>query len=72
MTNTRSKLINKIEKYLTSSGKSETAFGLAVINDGHLVRNIKAGRGISIDTADKITTFISENTIQQSINRKAS
>lgn len=37
-------IIDRIERYLTASGETATAFGRRVAKDGNLLRDLKAGR----------------------------
>jgi len=44
---------------------SDSAFGLAVLNDGHFIRNLKAGRRCWPETAKKVLDYIAKlNAIQ--------
>ena len=37
---------------------SATAFGIAALNDGHLVRKLRAGNSVMLDTADRIRAYM--------------
>lgn len=53
-------LLEAIEAFLARSGMSATRFGEVAANDRHLVRRLRAGKGITLATADKVRTFISD------------
>lgn len=50
--------LKKIERFLRESGMAETAFGRAVVNDGSLVADLRAGRSPSLRTVERVNEFI--------------
>ena len=52
MPGTTRDLLNDIEAFLVEFGVSPTEFGLAAINDGHLVKNLRDGASVTLKTAD--------------------
>jgi phosphopantothenoylcysteine decarboxylase / phosphopantothenate---cysteine ligase len=51
-------LLAEIEAYLARTGATATKFGLAAVNDGHLVANLRKGNGITLKTADKVRAYM--------------
>ena len=65
--NTRTELLAEIDKFINSNPNvSATRIGLEVANDGHLVHRLRAGRDITITTADAIRNYIAEKSKDQS------
>ena len=60
MTRSTDKLLADIEQFIADHAMSPTAFGAASLNDRHLVRRLRAGASVTLDTADKIRAFMSE------------
>ena len=54
-------LLKAIDDFLALHPEvSATRIGLEVANDGHLVHRLRAGRDITITTADAIRNYIAE------------
>jgi phosphopantothenoylcysteine decarboxylase / phosphopantothenate---cysteine ligase len=53
-------LLAEIETFLADSGLTPTKFGLAAINDGHLVANLRRGSSVTLKTADRVRAFMRE------------
>lgn len=51
-------LLEEIEVFLNRSSLTPTKFGLAAINDGHLVANLRRGQSITLRTADRVRTYM--------------
>jgi phosphopantothenoylcysteine decarboxylase/phosphopantothenate--cysteine ligase len=51
-------LLAGIERFLAASGMAPTKFGVAAVNDGHLVANLRKGHGVTLKTADKIRAYL--------------
>jgi phosphopantothenoylcysteine decarboxylase / phosphopantothenate---cysteine ligase len=51
-------LLAEIEAFLAESGLTPTKFGLAAVNDGHLVANLRKGNSVTLKTADRVRAFI--------------
>jgi len=60
MPGTTRDLLNDIEAFLVEFGVSPTKFGLAAINDGHLVKNLRDGASVTLKTADKVRAHMAE------------
>jgi phosphopantothenoylcysteine decarboxylase/phosphopantothenate--cysteine ligase len=58
MTATAKSLLAEIEAFLARTGASPTKFGLAAVNDGHLVTNLRKGHSITLKTADKVRAYM--------------
>ena len=51
-------LLSEIEGFLAESGVSPTKFGLAAVNDGHLIKNLRGGASVTLKTADKVRAYM--------------
>jgi len=51
-------LLDEIEEYRARAGIDKTNFGLAVINDGHFIRRMEAGRVPKLHTIDRVRAYI--------------
>jgi phosphopantothenoylcysteine decarboxylase / phosphopantothenate---cysteine ligase len=60
MPGTTRDLLNDIEAFLVEFGVSPTKFGLAAINDGHLVKNLRDGASVTLKTADKVRLYMAQ------------
>ncbi len=54
-------LLGEIEAYCRLSGIAESTFGKQVVNDGKLCARLREGKNVTLDTADRIRTFIHEH-----------
>lgn len=54
-------LLVEIEMYCRMSGIAESTFGKVVVNDGKLCARLREGKNVTLDTADRIRTFIQEH-----------
>jgi phosphopantothenoylcysteine decarboxylase/phosphopantothenate--cysteine ligase len=55
-------LLAEIEAFLASTGATPTKFGLAAVNDGHLVANLRKGHSVTLKTADKVRAYMAGRT----------
>jgi len=51
-------LLTEIEAFLADTGLTPTKFGLAAVNDGHLVANLRRGNSVTLKTADRVRAFM--------------
>jgi phosphopantothenoylcysteine decarboxylase / phosphopantothenate---cysteine ligase len=51
-------LLTEIEAFLARTGATPSKFGVAAINDGHLVANLRKGHSITLKTADKVRAYM--------------
>jgi phosphopantothenoylcysteine decarboxylase / phosphopantothenate---cysteine ligase len=58
-------LLAEIEAFLAETGLTATKFGLAAVNDGHLVANLRKGNSVTLKTADRVRAFIGERASAQ-------
>jgi phosphopantothenoylcysteine decarboxylase/phosphopantothenate--cysteine ligase len=58
MSTTASALLAEIEAFLAAGGLTPTKFGLAAVNDGHLVANLRKGNSVTLKTADRVRAFM--------------
>lgn len=61
MTRSTDQLLQEIEAYIERNAMSATAFGEASINDRHLVRRLREGGSVTLDTSDRLRAFMAEN-----------
>ncbi len=50
----------EIEAFLAETGLTPTKFGVAAVNDGHLVANLRKGNSVTLKTADKVRAHIAQ------------
>lgn len=65
MTTTAHRLLAQIEKFLAKTGMPATTFGVRAVNDGALVEDLRHGRRLRLDTADRITEFMASYRAQK-------
>ena len=58
MTQAAKALLAEIERFLASTGATPTKLGLAAVNDGHLVANLRKGHSVTLRTADKVRAYM--------------
>lgn len=58
MTVTAKELLAEIEAFLAQSGLTPTKFGVAAVNDGHLVAKLRKGGSVTLKTADKVRAYL--------------
>jgi len=58
MSSTGKQLLAEIEAFLAEFGVAPTKFGLAAVNDGHLVKNLRAGASVTLRTADRVRDYM--------------
>ena len=51
-------LLAEIEAFLAGCGLTATKFGVAAVNDGHLVANLRRGSSVTLKTADKVRAYM--------------
>jgi hypothetical protein len=54
-------LLEEIESYCRLTGIAESTFGRQAVNDGKLCVRLRAGKDVTLDTAAKIRSYISEH-----------
>lgn len=52
-------LLKEIEAYCRRTGLAESTFGRQVVNDGKLCARLRNGKNVTLDTAERIRSFIS-------------
>jgi hypothetical protein len=63
-------LLQEVEKFMERHSMTPTVFGLECANDGHLVRDLRLGKQVTLRTSDKIRAFM-ENYRTRSSRRSA-
>src|SRR5690606_14286945 len=58
-------LLSEIEAFCRRSGMAESTVGRQVVNDGKLCGRLRSGKGVTLETADKIRSFIEKNQPRQ-------
>ena len=54
-------LLDDIQQFCRSYDMAETTFGRQAVNDGKLCQRLRTGKGITVNTVQKIQTFIHQN-----------
>lgn len=60
MQNSAKHLLAEIEAFLKQHEMPATAFGIASVNDGHLVRRLRDGKGTTLARFDKVKAYIAQ------------
>jgi hypothetical protein len=55
-------LLQRIERYCREHRLAESTFGRRAVNDGKLVKRLKAGRSITLTTLRRIETALRNDT----------
>lgn len=71
MSTSREVLLGEVESFLETTGMSPSVFGEKLMNDRHLVRRLRAGREVTLTTADRIRDFISDHQTEKSKRSEA-
>jgi phosphopantothenoylcysteine decarboxylase/phosphopantothenate--cysteine ligase len=58
MTGAAKTLLAEIEAFMAKTGATPTKLGLAAVNDGHLVANLRKGHSVTLKTADKVRAYM--------------
>lgn len=53
-------LIRQIDAFIALHGMTDTAFGLAAVNDGKIVPRIRSGKNITLRTVHRLTDFMAD------------
>ena len=61
MANSSDELLQDIEAYCRQVGIAESTFGRHAINDGKLCSRLRAGKNVTLSTAERVQTYIREN-----------
>lgn len=56
---TNQSIITLIETHCAQQGIAETTFGKKAVNDGKLLSRLRGGKSISIETYNRIMSFLS-------------
>jgi phosphopantothenoylcysteine decarboxylase/phosphopantothenate--cysteine ligase len=54
-------LLAEIESFLARTGATATKLGVAAVNDGHLVANLRKGHSVTLKTADKVRAYMARH-----------
>ena len=58
-------LLTEIEAFLALTGLTPTKFGIAAVNDGHLVANLRKGNSITLKTADRVRAYMERERMER-------
>ena len=61
MTSATSKLLDEVEAFCRLAGIAETTFGREAVNDGKLCARLRAGKSLTLETADRIRDYIASH-----------
>jgi hypothetical protein len=61
MPNSTDALLKEIETYCQHAGIAESTFGRHAINDGKLCSRLRAGKNVTLSTAERVRTYIEHN-----------
>lgn len=65
-------LLAEIDAFLRKSEMAPATFGLQAINDGKLVRRLRGGSSVQLETASRIRSFITKRLQKLPTKRAAS
>ena len=57
-------LLQEVEAYCKTAGLAESTFGRQAVNDGKLCTRLRAGKNVTLETAQKIRQYISRQSPQ--------
>ena len=60
MSNPNQQLLQQVEDYCRAAGIAESTFGRLAVNDGKLCNRLRAGKSITLDTAERVHSFIAQ------------
>ena len=72
MTQAGKALLAEIERFLARTGVTPTKLGLAAVNDGHLVANLRKGHSVTLKTADKVRAYMAQHSAHHRAHHRAS
>ena len=58
MSNAIQQLLQQIESYCRAAGIAESTFGRQAVNDGKLCSRLRAGKNVTLDTAQRVRNYI--------------
>src|SRR5882672_1827029 len=58
---TAEQLLNEIADYCRRVGMAESTFGRRAVNDGKLVSRLRIGGRVTMETVERVRTFMSEH-----------
>lgn len=62
-------LLEEIDTFLASSKMAESTFGRKAVNDGKLVARLRAGKSITLDSADAVRGFMLNESEDREVRR---
>lgn len=64
-TNLSDKLLSEVNDFLSETGMGPSYFGKAASGNSELVKRLRDGRSIRLDTADRVRAFMKEKRKQR-------
>jgi hypothetical protein len=64
MSTMQADLLAEIDAFLAARGMAETTFGRRAVNDGKFVLRMRAGKGITLATVERVREFIAAQSRQ--------
>ena len=58
MSGTAKELLGEIEGFLAQFDVTPSKFGVAAVNDGHLVAKLRKGNSVTLKTADRVRAYM--------------
>jgi hypothetical protein len=55
------KILSEVERYLSSTGMSATAFGKSIFQDGNVVKRMRLGKPVTTTTSSRMRKFMVDN-----------
>ena len=62
MVSEKNALLEQIEQYCQTANIAESTFGFLAVNDGKLCSRLRGGKDVTLATAQKIQSYISQHT----------
>lgn len=59
--NTRASLLDRVRAFLTETGMSARAFGVAAVGDHKFLRRLESGAGITLTVIEKAEAYMAEH-----------
>lgn len=67
----REKLLAEVERFLRRQGMDHTRFGTDALNDPSFVMDLRKGRNVRLDTADRVRNFMAERRLPKANPKRA-
>jgi hypothetical protein len=68
MVSEKSELLERIEHYCQTADFAESTFGFLAVNDGKLCSRLRGGKDVTLATAQKIRSYISQHALDDVVS----